>query len=185
MLKIIILAGALFVSGHALSQPATPHYLQLKNRLDRPFDGYCLDVVGSGRHIRLDMPLTAHNCKGPQAYADEVVQYRPDQSLYFPAYDGCVTAMGLNDKALPGSALMLKACGVDLPFLNATEFQRFDFNAQGQLQLVGSQLCVTAGEDSHTTYSPDHKWRSLFLQTCSESDLAYSVWNLVPAGYSR
>ena len=185
MFQKIIIAIALIGSGQALSQPTSPQYLQLKDRLDRPGDGYCLDVVGSGKHIRLDMPLTAHNCKGPQVYADEVVQFRSDQSLYFPAYDGCVTAMGLNDKALPGNALMLKACGVAQPFLNARKFQRFEFNAQGQVMLVGSHLCLTAGGESHTTYSLEHKWRSLFLLTCAEAELTHSVWNLVPAGYNR
>lgn len=33
-------------------------YLQLIDKLDRPIDGYCLDVVGSGPNIRFDMPQT-------------------------------------------------------------------------------------------------------------------------------
>lgn len=183
MWQKMIIALCLLGSGQAFSQPEAREYLQLKDRLDRPDDGYCLDVVGSGRHIRLDMPLTAHNCKGPQAYADEVVQYRSDQSLYFPAYEGCVTVMGLNDKALAGNALMLKACGAEQPFLNAKNFQQFEFNSQEQLQLKGSHLCIAAGTESHTTYSPDHRWRSLLMLPCEEADLARSVWQLVPAGY--
>jgi hypothetical protein len=131
------------------------------------------------------MPLTAHNCKGPQIYADEVVQYRSNQSLYFPAYDGCVTVMGLNDKALAGNALMLKACGVEQPFLNAKHFQRFEFNSKGQIQFIGSHLCIVAGTESHTTYSPEHRWRSLLMLPCTEADLAHSVWQLVPAGNLR
>jgi hypothetical protein len=163
MFQKLIVAILLIGSVQALSQPELKQYLQLKDRLDRPSDGYCLDVVGSGKHIRLDMPLTAHNCKGPQIYADEVVQYRSNQSLYFPAYDGCVTVMGLNDKALAGNALMLKACGVEQPFLNAKHFQRFEFNSKGQIQFIGSHLCIVAGTESHTTYSPEHRWRSLLM----------------------
>ncbi len=185
MFHKMIIAIALFGSAQALSQPTSPQYLQLKDRLDRPSDGYCLDVVGSGKHIRLDMPLTAHNCKGPQVYADEVVQHRSDQSLYFPAYDGCVTAMGINDKALSGSALMLKPCGVEQPFLNAKKFQKFEFNTKGQVKLVGSQLCLVSGAESHTTYSLAHRWRSLFLLPCAEAKIEHSVWSLVPAGYNK
>ena len=157
-------------------------YLQLTDRLDRPGDGYCIDVVGSGRHIRLDMPLTAHNCKGPQVYADEVVQYRSDNTLYFPAYEGCVTVMGVNDKALSGTALMLKPCGVEQAFLNAERFQKFEFNSKKQLQLTDSELCLTAGPDSHTTYSLQHRWRSLYMAACDEAELSRSVWQMVPAG---
>jgi len=183
--SIISLVASVQVLSQPISLQSSPQYLQLKDRLDRPNDGYCLDVVGSGKHIRLDMPLTAHNCKGPQVYADEVVRYRKDQSLYFPAYDVCVTAMGVNDKALSGNALMLKSCGVEQPFLNAKRFQKFEFNSKGQLKLVGSELCIVAGSDSHTTYSLAHRWRSLFLLTCEEVKLKHSVWNFVSAGYSR
>ncbi len=185
MFQKMIIAIVLIGSGQALSQPTSPQYLQLKDRLDRPSDGYCLDVVGSGKHIRLDMPLTAHNCKGPQVYEDEVVQYRSDTSLYFPAYDGCVTAMGINDKALSGNALMLKACGVEQPFLNAKKFQQFEFNHKGQVKLVGSHLCIAAGAESHTTYSLEHRWRSLFILPCADAELTHSVWKLVSAGQSR
>lgn len=90
LLKPLSLVVFFAISNQALALLEVKQYLQLKDRLDRPTDGYCLDVVGSGQHIRLDMPLTAHNCKGPQVYADEVVEYRSDQSLYFPAYQGCV-----------------------------------------------------------------------------------------------
>ena len=181
----VLTAIAIFTTTQAFSQSVPEQYLQLKDRLDRPSDGYCLDVVGSGNYIRLDMPLTAHNCKGPQVYADEVVQYRKDKTLYFPAYEGCVTVMGLNDKALAGNALMLKACGVEQPFLNAKRFQKFEFNSNGQIQLAHSHLCITAGDESHTTYSPDHRWRSLFMTPCTGADLKRSTWQLVPGGYQQ
>ena len=42
--------------------------------LDRPQDGWCLDAVGSGPHIRFDMPLIGHNCK-PGLFADEAVKF--------------------------------------------------------------------------------------------------------------
>jgi hypothetical protein len=185
MFRILLTGLAIVASAQALSQPLSAQYLQLKDKLDRPADGYCLDVVGSGNYIRTDMPLTAHNCKGPQVYADEVVQYRSDKTLYFPKYDGCVTVMGLNDKALSGNALMLKECGVEQPFLNAKRFQKFELNSKGQMQLANSNLCMTASTESHTTYSTAHRWRSLFMASCAEVDLKRSVWQLVPAGYHK
>jgi len=185
MFRILFTGIAILASAQVLSQPLSQQYLQLKDKLDRPLDGYCLDVVGSGQYIRTDMPLTAHNCKGPQVYADEVVQHRSDKTLYFPKYDSCVTVMGINDKALAGNALMLKKCGVDQPFLSAKHFQKFESNPKGQIQLLGSHLCIIAGTESHTTYSSEHRWRSLFMMPCSEVDLKRSVWQLVSAGYQK
>lgn len=155
------------------------YYLQLQNKLDRPDDGYCIDVVGSGQHIRLDMPLTAHNCKGPQTFLDEVVQITDENTVYFPAYQGCVTVMGNNTTALPNNALMLKPCLRNSVFLNAERFQRFEFNLKKQLQLKNSALCVVVGDKSHTTYSMEHKWRALYMENCSVASLALSQWQLV------
>lgn len=182
MLKILFALFVLVQAPFSLSQQKATQYLQLKDKLDRPLDGYCLDVVGSGQYIRFDMPLTAHNCKGPQVYADEVVEYRTDKTLYFPAYKGCVTVMGLNDRALSGNSLMLKECGIEQPFLNAKNFQRFEFNEAGQIRLEGSQLCVAVGDESHTTYSKEHRWRNLFVTKCDLVQPKYSSWRLIPAG---
>ncbi|MEL6498236.1 MAG: hypothetical protein AAFQ31_06855 [Planctomycetota bacterium] len=94
----------------------TAVHMRLQDDLDRPEDGWCLDVVGSGPHIRFDMPLIAHNIK-PGLYADEAVAFTAKGQIRFPAYPGsCVTVMGLNEFALPGAALMLKPCGEDIPF---------------------------------------------------------------------
>lgn len=151
-------------------------YMRLISKLDRPKDGYCLDVVGSGQHVRLDMPLTAHNCKGPKAYADEIVELRDDGTLYFPRYQSCVTAMGNNQTALAGNALMLKKCGEISPFLNGPRFQHYAMNDRQQIQLEHSDLCIVAGQQSSTTYSPEHRWRSLSMEPCSTADLSRSQW---------
>ena len=161
---------------------AEPKYLQLIDKLDRPVDGYCLDVVGSGSTIRFDMPLTAHNCKGPQVYYDEVVEFRDDGTLFFEQYQGCVTVMGNNQTALPKNALMLKPCGVKEPFLNGPPLQHFKFNEQQQVQLKGSNLCLVAGEVSHTTFSPDHRWRSLYMEICKKATPELSRWHVITAG---
>ena len=182
MKSLLLFIFTTMITLNVFSETLKPKYLQLKDRLDRPSDGYCIDVAGSGNYIRFDVPLTAHNCKGPQPYADEVIEYRNDKSIYFPAYNGCVTVMGINDKALSGNALMLKGCGIEEPFLNAKNFQKFEFNTKGQLQLVGSHLCMSAGDESHTTYSLEHRWRSLLMLPCSAVEASRSVWQIVDAG---
>ncbi|EAR61929.1 RICIN domain-containing protein [Neptuniibacter caesariensis] len=175
--------ATLLLSFATYSYAEGPKYIQLVDKLDRPEDGYCLDVVGSGDQVRLDMPLTSHNCKGPQPYHDEIVDFRDDGTLFFPAYRGCVTVMGVNQIALAGNALMLKRCGAVEPFLNGPAFQHFKHKANGQFQLLGSNLCIVSGKSSHTTYSPDHKWRSLYMEDCDKASLPYSAWKVAEAGY--
>ena len=179
-----LLGSCLLLTGSAVLAEG-PQYLQLKDKLDRPVDGYCLDAVGSGDHIRFDFPLTAHNCKGPQVFLDEVVEFRDDGTLYFPAYGQCVTVMGNNATALPKNALMLKGCGAREPFLTAEHLQHFEWTADRRIRLRGSGLCVTAGDVSHTTFSPDHRWRSLYMDGCSEAEPARSRWQLIAAGVKQ
>lgn len=162
-----------------------PQYLQLVNKLDRPVDGYCVDVVGSGANIRFDMPLTAHNCKGPQVYFDEVIEFREDGTLFFPQYQGCITVMGNNETALPKNALMLKRCNAQEPFLIAKHFQHFKFLANKQIQLNDSDLCIVAGERSHTTFSPAHRWRGLYMDICEQAEEKLSQWQFIPAGVKQ
>lgn len=177
MKLLLSLAGfCLFaLSSLAASAHETPAYLRLVNPLDRPADGYCLDVVGAGGSFRTDMPLVSHNCK-PGRAPDGMVAYRSDGSLFFPAFDACVTAMGVNQKALPGSALMLKPCGAEEAFLRAANFQKFEQRADGRLELADSGLCLTVGAQSAETFSPLHAWRTLFLAACEEAPKARSQW---------
>lgn len=153
----------------------TPGYLRLADSLDRPDDGYCLDVVGAGGSFRPDMPLVSHNCK-PGRAPDGMLAYREDGSLFFPAFNACVTAMGVNRKALPGSALMLKPCGAEEAFLRAANFQSFEHRPDGRLELADSGLCMTVGSQSAETFSPTHAWRTLFLAPCGEAPEARSRW---------
>lgn len=93
--------------------------------------------------------------------------------------------MGNNQMALPKNALMLKKCGEKQVFLNAPIFQQFFFNSKKQVQLKGSELCMVAGDVSHTTFSPDHKWRSLYMETCKTIQGKYSRWHLIKAGVKQ
>lgn len=164
------------------SQPSwrdTAVHMRLQDDLDRPQDGWCLDVVGSGRNIRFDMPLIAHNIK-PGLFADEAVEFTEDGQIRFPAYPGyCVTVMGLNEFALPGAALMLKKCGEDIPFLNASRFQTFELLENGMVQLKATDLVITVGDESERTFDPTHRWRTLYMERRDKCDPARSTWNFV------
>jgi len=163
--------------GSAEDWRETSYQMKLVNQLDRP-DGYCIDVPGSGNQVRFDMPLIAHNCK-EGLYADEAVVHRKDGTIFFPVYEGCVTAMGLNNNAIPNIALMLKKCLVDEPFLSATRFQKFSVNEDQQVQLDDTDLCITVGSESRETYSSEHRWRSLYMQKCAVSQPELSHWKFV------
>lgn len=156
----------------------TPSYLRLIDRLDRPQDGYCVDVLGSGGAFRVDMPLMAHNCK-PGAAPDEVLMLRADGTLFFPAYDACVTAMGVNTSLLPGAALMLKRCGANLPFLPAANFQQFSLQPDGRMVVEPHGLCLAVSGQSDRTFSPRDVWRALYVTDCDGADPRLSRWELI------
>ena len=170
--------SACFVPLVALSNTQAPGHFKLKNSLDRPVDGYCLDVVGSGRYIRFDMPLTAHNCKGPQLYRDEAVIIEGSK-IKFPAYGACATVAGINGRALPGAALVPRQCGERSPFMEAENLQRFTFHPDGGVELAGSGLCMTVSDQSDSTFEPAHRWRPLYMARCSEVDPSRSQWEFV------
>lgn len=159
---------------HAETPPKTPGHLKLIAPLDRP-DGYCLDIVGSGAYIRFDLPMTAHNCK-PGLYADEAVVLEQNGYIRFPAYNKCATAAGLNGRALPGAALVPRDCGERSPFMEAEALQIFSLKRNGQVELSGSGLCLTAGPESASTFSEEHRWRALYLERCVAVDAARSRW---------
>lgn len=176
-----LLAGFLItgLSATAIATESRPQYLQLKDRLDRPLDGYCFDVQGVAGHFRADKPLVAHNCKAGAA-PDGLVTLTDDNRLYFPAFEQCVTAMGTGNTVLPGTSLMLKPCVESGVFASTALQKRFSFNSQQQLQLSGSQYCVVVADQSAVTLSRYDRWRPLFLSPCASAPLALSQWQLLP-----
>jgi len=161
----------------AADQPVVGH-LRLQDNLDRPQDGYCLDVVGSGQYIRFDLPLTAHNCK-PGLYQDEAVAIDAESRIQFVAYGACATVAGLNGRALPGAAVVPRQCDEKTPFMDARPLQRFDFRADGLIELRGSGLCLTVGNESDWTFERTHRWRALFVARCASAVPALSRWKFV------
>lgn len=177
----IILGAALLLATPAAAWQDGAGYLELADRLDRPQDGYCLDLPGSGDWVDFSMPLNAHNCKRPGLFADEAVTFASPGPIRFPAYEGCVTAVGLNGRSLPGAPVMLRPCAEDIdaaaaPFVDAA-LQSYTHRGDGRIELTGTDLCLTAGTESAATFSPAHRWRALTLERCGAAPAERAVWN--------
>ncbi|MEO1200758.1 MAG: hypothetical protein AAFX39_16310 [Pseudomonadota bacterium] len=150
-------------------------HLRLVDRLDRPVDGYCLDILGVGETLRVDVPIFAHNCK-PGLTPDSAVMMTSEGMIRFPAVDLCVTAAGVNGRALPGAAIILRSCDGRAAFFEASALQHFDFRDDGRLALRGTNLCLAVGTVSDTTYSTRDRWRVLSVEDCAATPLFLSQW---------
>ncbi len=178
-MKQLPAVAALIATFSLNAQAADLIHVRLADRLDRPTDGYCLDIPGTGSRLLLDVPLFAHNCKsGPTP--DSVVTYTASGQLVFPAAQVCVTAFGVNSTVLTGTSILLRPCDFSTAFFDTANLQKFDYLKNGQLQLSGHDLCLAVGEQSSHTYSPSDRWRVLSLNSCSEISLRYSSWEMVP-----
>lgn len=176
---VLVPAAICLFAGTLLAQPQP--YLALADRLDRPEDGYCIDVAGAGDWIDPTIPLSAHNCKGPGAYPDQAVRYdAASGQIRFYRLNVCMTALGRAGRTLPQMPLLVQPCvdpraPVPRPFAHAA-LQAFDFRSDGRLALRGTDLCVVAGARSDTTFSPLDRWRALLMAACADAPRALSVW---------
>lgn len=168
-----------FTAIPAYANAAELVHVRLEDRLDRPKDGYCFDILGTGSNLRLGVPLFAHNCKDG-ATPDSAVNYTSKGQLVFPSAGVCVTAFGVNNTVLPGAAVLLRPCDYQIAFFNTSSLQKFDHLKDGQLQLRGHNLCLAVGKESSRTYSPFDRWRVLSLESCTKTALTYSAWEMVP-----
>jgi len=150
-------------------------HLRLKDRLDRPVDGYCLDILGIGRNMRLEVPVFAHNCK-PGLTPDSAISLGQNGRIRFAAVNLCITAAGVNGRALPGAAIILRPCGHRAPFFESSALQAFEFRKDGQVVLQGSNLCLSVGARSDTTYSAQDRWRVLTVETCDITPAKFKLW---------
>jgi hypothetical protein len=153
-------------------------HLRLLDRLDRPEDGYCVDILGTPGNMRVDVPLFAHNCK-PSLTSDSAVVFTSDGLIKFPAVDRCLTVAGVNSRALPGASILLRKCNETIPFFETLALQRFIHQKDGSLSVLGSKLCLTVGGQSAATYSPSHRWRTLFVDDCATAEPALTQWEFV------
>lgn len=149
--------------------------IRLSDDLDRPGEGYCIDVLGVGPTARTDLPLVVHNCL-PDLNRIDRHAVLDNGRIRLPSFDLCVTAFGVV-APLPGAAVILRPCGVSESFLPADALQRFSRTANGQLQLIETDLCLTAGAQVARTFSATDRWRTLTMQPCASAPPALSVWN--------
>ena len=148
-------------------------HLRLLDRLDRPEDGYCIDILGTPGNLRVELPLFAHNCKTTLT-ADSSVIFTSDGLIKFPAVDLCITVAGVNSNALPGASTLLRKCNESIPFFETFSLQRFTHRKDGRISISGSELCLTVGRESAATYSPSQRWRALFVEDCGIAEAAFS-----------
>ena len=178
MPKLHFLLAAMFAC--AATMIADEYNMRLVDKLDRPKDSYCLDILGNGKrsHIRTDMPLMAHNCKHG-IFPDELVEFRNDGSIYFKEYDMCVTVAGVNEYVTEGTGLMLRKCADMTPFVNGEYMQEFVHRKDGKIQHKNSKKCIVVGIESAPTYTDEHRWRSLYMEDCAKSPKNRSTWEFV------
>ena len=170
-----VVFAALFASA-AAAQEAEGDYLRLADRLDRPQDGYCLDITGAGEWTQFHRPLIVHNCKTPRAIAaDELVEWTAEGRIRFPAFDLCATAHGIFRRTISGAPVVLNRCGAEPD----EELQIFHHRADGKIALANSGLCLQAGKHSDRTWEKTHRWRTLALHPCEEAPVELSAWEKV------
>ena len=175
----VLMGAQVFGIGSVSSASPSPQFhLRLLDRLDRPEDGYCVDILGTPGNMRIDVPLFAHNCK-PSLTSDSSVVFTSDGFIKFPAVDRCLTVAGVNSVALPGASILLRKCNQTIPFFETLALQRFTLQKDGSLSVLGTKLCLTVGGQSASTYSPFHRWRTLFVDDCSTAEPALSRWEFV------
>ncbi len=179
----LMLTCLCIVSGHWAAETraagaSEPSHLRLVDRLDRPSDGYCVDVLGVPGSMRPDLPLFVHNCK-QRLTSDSAVTFGPKGQIRFSALDLCLTVAGVNSRALPGASVLLQACGQATAFFETAQLQRFTHADNGQLKLSGTELCLAAGATSGPTYSAADRWRAFFVEACGTAAPERSRWEFV------
>jgi len=179
LLTVLVIMVSIAMGGSVSSaSPSSEVHLRLLDRLDRPEDGYCVDILGTPGNMRIDVPLFAHNCK-LSLTSDSAVVFTSGGFIRFPAVDRCLTVAGVNSAALPGASILLRECNESVPFFETWALQRFTHQKDGSLSVLGSKLCLTVGGQSAPTYSPYHRWRTLFVADCSTVKPTLSQWEFV------
>ncbi len=177
--RAVLCALTLLLPQAASAREPQSGHLRLIDRLDRPDDGYCLDVLGVGELMRLEVPIFAHNCKSGLT-PDSAVDITEEGRIRFTALNLCITAAGVNGRALPGVSIILRPCGHEAPFFESAALQAFEITLDGKVHLKASGLCLAVGAKSDATYSSQDRWRVLSVEACSEVPAELSRWEFVP-----
>ncbi len=168
-LRLVLGAGLLF----PVAALAADVEVTLKDGLDGNLNSYCFDIRGGGRNIDPSAGLQAHTCYSyrgdlgsDQAFDPEGIASGEFKIL---AFDVCATMEGTQ----AGSEVGLTAC-------DGSEFQRFDFAANGRISPESAPgMCLTAGME--TTFgmggTSPHQIKNLTLQSCGDDVAAYQEWS--------
>lgn len=162
----------------ARAQAEAVGHLRLIDRLDRPEDGYCLDVLGVRDTLRTELPIFAHNCKSGLT-PDSAVAISAQGEIRFVEIDLCATVFGVNGAALPGAPIVLRGCGDEAPFFESALLQQFEWTEDRRLRLRDTTLCLSAGPDAATTYSLADRWRVLSVARCDAVPTNRAAWEFV------
>ena len=150
--------------------------IRLVNPLDDP-DHYCVDVVGFGSGVRLQLPLQAHTYK-PTDNRDEQFTLRPlTGHLYMEEYQLCLYP----DEPVQGSLLYLHEC-------SESPLQSFDMFADGSIQVGAdgpAQFCLAVAPGDGEVINPIHKRRDLILANCDATELNLMQWSFFESGQGQ
>ena len=152
--------------------------ISLRDDLDDPL-GYCIDVRGFGRGIRLDADLQAHSCKSdsPDDQSFALLGDQQSGGIMLVEYGVCLAAADPK----PGASILLRPCAD--PSIDTG----FELLADGRLHLLVERevsqpmLCVSvAGGPGEPAGGRNHLRRDLFLQDCNEAAPTLIAWKAVP-----
>lgn len=144
-------------------------YIRLVAALDEP-EFYCIDLTGWGQSLVLDDPLQAHTCK-LNGSTDQMFAVDGDH-IKVSGYDRCLQVAGSSNKALPGSALLVRKCNDESPL------QKIALTDNGKLVLQNTEYCLAAGTDTENASGPSHVWRTLTAEKCDNTDSELTTWQL-------
>ncbi len=146
--------------------------VSLKDGLDGNLNSYCFDIRGGGMNIDPSQGLQAHTCYSYRGDLGSDQAFDPASlghgELKILAFNVCATMEGTDI----GSEVGLTTC-------DGSEFQRFDFDADGHISPESAPgRCLTAGMG--TTFgmggTSPHQIKTLTLQSCSDDLAAYQEW---------
>lgn len=153
----------------------TGDFIKLKDHLDDPNRGLCIDIPGHLSGVNIFAPLVVHTCKDGFWNYDQ--RFLPDllaksNKLSMPSFKRCVAA----EKMEQGARLKLAECLANAPN------QDWEMIA-GQLRLKARpKLCievdaqpseVSIGTRNHPVR---HLVRPIYLGQCAEQENKYQQW---------
>ncbi|MDG2089483.1 MAG: RICIN domain-containing protein [Arenicellaceae bacterium] len=168
-LRIHFLAGLFAILLASVSvQAANGDLVRLVDPLDEP-EFYCLDLSGYGDHLKLEDPLQAHTCKG-ESPADQLFT-AVDGKITVGDTDRCLQVAVSSGEPMAGVSIIARAC-------SSTSYQALNLEANGQIKLGETNLCLAAGTESTAASGPSHIWRVLSVQDCESVESARSTWQV-------